>query len=120
MKPYSMDLRQRVLGAYDNGEGTQEELAGRFCVSVRWIQKVLRWRRETGSLEPKGHGGGRAAKIAGELAVRLRQAVEATPDATLAELREKCGVAGSIMCVFRALARLQITRKKSRRVTPSS
>lgn len=120
MKPYSMDLRQRVIAAYDNGAGTQEELAATFCVSVRWIQQVLRRRRETGSIASKAHSGGRSAKIAGESAVRLQQAVAETPDATLAELRAKCGVAGSIMCVFRALARLKITRKKSRCVTPNS
>ena len=34
MKPYSLDLRQRVVEAYENGEGTHEELAEAFCVSL--------------------------------------------------------------------------------------
>jgi transposase len=42
MKPYSLDLRQRVVEAYENGEGTHEELAEAFCVSLSWIEKLLR------------------------------------------------------------------------------
>jgi hypothetical protein len=34
MKAYSNDLRQRVVAAYDAGEGTQEQLAVRFAVST--------------------------------------------------------------------------------------
>jgi transposase len=113
MAPYSLDLRQRVLEAYDHGEGTQEELAQTFRVSARWIQKLLAQRRQTGSIAPRPHGGGRPATIAGEQAERLRAAVRDQPDATLDELRQTLGVVGSIMCVFRALKRLAITRKKS-------
>ena len=65
MKPYSIDLRQRVVEAYENGEGTHEELAEAFCVSLSWIEKLLRRWRETGrslgrpdrgSLRPAAHG----------------------------------------------------------------
>jgi transposase len=45
MTPYSMDLRARVLDAYDRGEGSQEELARIFQVSSRWIQKLLAQRQ---------------------------------------------------------------------------
>lgn len=109
-----MDLRERVLDAYDRGEGTQEELAQIFRVSSRWIQKLLARRRRTGSIEPRPYGGGRQAVITGEQVEQLRDTVRLKPDATLAELRQALGVDGSIMCVFRALKRLDITRKKSR------
>ena len=36
MKPYSLDLRQRGVEAYENGEGTHEELAEAFCVSCNY------------------------------------------------------------------------------------
>ena len=115
MTPYSMDLRARVLGAYDRGEGTQEELARSFRVSSRWIQKLLAQRQ----LEPvrsiPAHivVGGKAA-ISGEDIERLRDAVRLKPDATLHELRATLGITGSIMCIFRALKRLGITHKKRR------
>jgi len=117
MKPYSLDLRQRVVEAYENGECTHEELTETFCVSLSWIEKLLRRWRETGSIAPKTHGGGRQAKITGKKLERLKALVEETPDATLEELRRKCRVKGSIMSVFRALKRLEITLKKSRSTT---
>ena len=70
MDAYSMDLRTRVAEAYDRGEGTQAQLAQRFRVSARWIQKLLRQRRETGSFAPQGHaGGGRVMEVKGEVLV---------------------------------------------------
>ena len=114
MKPYSLDLRQRVVESYENGEGTYAELAEVFGVSLSWVEKLLRRWRETGSIAPKPHGGGRQAKITGKKLERLKALVEENPDATLEELRRKCRVEGSIMSVFRALKRLGITLKKSR------
>ena len=114
MKSYSMDLRQRVIEAYENGLGTQEELAERFDVSLTFVERLLRRWRETGSIAPKPNGGGRRAKVTGTTLKRLTAAIEESPDATLEELRGKCGAEGSIMCIFRALKRLRITLKKSR------
>ncbi len=34
------DLRHKLLFAYDQGEGTLEELASRFVVSVGWAKKI--------------------------------------------------------------------------------
>lgn len=114
MKTYSLDLRQRVVDAWDNKNGTQPELAQRFKVSLAWIKKVLRMRRTRGSIEPLKRGGRRPAKFVGEDLERLRKLVEAKPDATLEELREQSGVNASIMAVFRALQRLGFGVKKSR------
>ena len=60
MKAYSTDLRQRVVAAYDAREGTQEQVAARFSVSLSCVRKLLRQRRATGSIDPKPHGGGHA------------------------------------------------------------
>jgi transposase len=112
MVPYSNDLRERVLMAYDAGEGTQEEIASRFRVSARWIRKLLAQRIATGSIAPKPNGGGRKLSIQGETAEALRAAVADDPDATLAELRQATGFGGCVMTIWRALGRLKITRKK--------
>jgi len=45
METYLMDLRERVIRAYDEKAGTQEEIARLFKVSVPWIRKLLRRRR---------------------------------------------------------------------------
>jgi transposase len=119
MNPYSMDLRERVVAACDARDGTREQVAVRFSVSVRWIGDLLRRRRETGSIAPKPRGGGRAPAFDEAAAARLREAVRDDADATLEELREAAGVACSVPAVYRALRRMGITRKKSRGGRPS-
>jgi transposase len=119
MKAYSIDLRERVVAACDAGDTTRERVAARFSVSVPWIRKLLRRRRETGSIAPKPRGGGRAPAFDGEAAGRLRAAVRADDDATLEELARAAGVACCPSAVHRALARLGIARKKSRGGRPS-
>jgi transposase len=52
MKPYSKDLRLRVLAAVDSGEA-REEVAKTFSVSMPTIKRWLRRRRETGDVEPE-------------------------------------------------------------------
>lgn len=114
MKAYSMDLRERVLRAVDCDEGTQAEVAGRFGVSLRWVQKLLQLRRETGSAGPRPHGGGMPAKFVGSGLDRLKRQVEQHPDMTLQDLLDWSGAQASIMAVERALVRLGFRRKKRR------
>lgn len=111
-KTYSMDLRERVAKAVDEGD-TPEEAAETFGVSRAWVYGLLKRRNETGSLEPNLSGRtGRPAKLAGHEAL-LRQLVDETQDATLAEICEKLPVKVSVVTVFNALRREKITLKKS-------
>jgi transposase len=119
MRAYSTDLRERVVAACDVGDVTRAQIAARFSVSVTWIRKLIRQRRETGSIEPRPHGGGRASAFDREAGRRLREAVRADDDATLRELAEAAAVACCASAVHRALRRLGITRKKSRSGRPS-
>ena len=114
MVAYSIDLRERVLAAVDAGEETQEQIAERFLVSSRWIRKLIARRAETGEIGPKPNPGGRKPLIQGETAQALRAAIADKPDATLHELREAIGFEGCLVTVWRAIERLNITRKKSR------
>ena len=114
MAAYSMDLRERVAAACDEGIDSHVEIAERFSVSQSWVRRLLQRRRQTGSIDPKPHGGGRPPAFAGQAAERLRGAVAADPDATLRELAAASGVACGTSVVDRTLRRLRITRKKSR------
>jgi transposase len=107
------------VAACDARDGTREQVAARFSVSVAWVRKLLKQRRETGSIAPRPHGGGRAPAFDGTAADRLREAVKADNDATLRELADTSGVACSPAAVFRALDRLGITRKKKGGGPPS-
>ena len=120
MGTYSMDLRERVVAACDARDGTRAQIADRFGVSVSWITKLLRRRRDTGSIAPSPHGGGQPPAYGGEAAERLRRAVAERPDATLEELAAAAGVACGTSATDRALRRLRITRKKSRSAPPNA
>src|SRR4051794_37931004 len=113
MNPLSLDLRQRVVAARDRAEGTPQQSAGRLAVSVAWVDRLLQRRRQTGSIAPKPHGGGRKPASDADADRRLRQAVADRPDATLAELRQAVGVACSTAAVHRALGRPGLPRKES-------
>ena len=78
-EPYSQDLRERVVGAVDEGE-TREEAAERFGVSVRFVYDMLRLRRETGSLAPRPHAGGAASAVDDAARDKIGGLVKATPD----------------------------------------
>jgi transposase len=125
MQPLSNDLRQRILDAVDNKEGSRRKLAARFKVNTSTITRLLKLRRETGSLEPRPHGGGVEPALDHEALQRLRTLVEEAPDATLEALRQEMGVSGSRMIICRALQKLGLPRKKksphaSERDTPES
>ncbi len=119
MQAYSLDLRERVVWAVDRGEWTQQQIAERFGVSTAWIKKLLKRRRETGSIAARPHGGGRQPKYQGRALKRLEEELRKHPDATLEELRDRTRCDASLMAVFRALKRLGSRRKKSRSVPPS-
>jgi transposase len=86
MKPYSTDLRIRVVQAYENREGAMRQLATTLRVNLSCVRRLLKHYRETGSVAPKPHGGGYPAKVdAGGLEV-VQALVQVAPDATLSEL----------------------------------
>jgi len=110
----STDLRKRALARYEEGGWPLEDVALEFGVSVPSLTRWRRLLRETGSLEPRGHAGGRRSKVSDEKA--LRDLLEAEPDLTLDELATKYGEATSnavsSSSISRALSRIGITRKK--------
>jgi transposase len=97
MGPYSKDLRERVAAAVDHGEGSQREIARTFRVSLTFVFRLLRRRRDAGTLEPKPHGGCPPPALGPDELQRLAELIREHPDATLEQLR---------------LRRLGLTRKK--------
>ena len=115
MQAYSMDLRQRVIGACDAGKGTQE-VAITFGVSPAWVRRLKQHRRERGDILPRSSGGPRPRKIDRE---RLAELVKLQPDATLVELRDRLGVSVTLWAICKALRELKLSYKKSRSTPPS-
>ena len=119
MKAYSLDLRERVAAACDEGAMSRAEVAESLAVSVSFITKLLRRRRESGTLAARPWGGNRKPALDGAGLRLLRRLVGEQPDATLAELRDRLGVAVTVWSVRRALRQLKLTYKKSRCGPPS-
>ncbi len=63
MKPYSIDLRQKIVDAYNNQESSYRQLAQRFRVSLSFVKRLLKRYKDTGKIEPKPHGGGQRSKL---------------------------------------------------------
>jgi transposase len=117
MKPYSMDLRARVLAACDEGMGTAEA-AETFSVSPAWVRRLKQRRRETGSVEPRAATPGPKPAL-GPHADRVRALVRDYPGLTAGEYRDRLGVEVAVVTVWRALRRLGLTHKKSPSGRPS-
>jgi len=86
MKPYSKDLRLRVLAAIDSGK-SREEVAKTFSVSMPTIKRWLRRRRETGDVEPEPIPG-RPSRKGTMLRGWLPKHLQANDDLTLEEHRQ--------------------------------
>ena len=119
MAPLSMDLRVRIVTVYENGEGSQAEVAKRFSVSPAVVGKLVRQYRDTGSLEPQLHRRGRKPAISGETEERLLKHLRDYPDATLHERIEKLGLGCSAKTLCQTLKRLGWRFKKSHLGQPS-
>jgi transposase len=116
-KSYADDLRRKLLQAHDRGEGTLEQLAQRFSVSVPWAWKISAQRKRSGQMErvPQRRGGGR--KVTGAVQARLRGWVQRQPDATLTELQQKLEQAQhlhvSVGRLWQVLRQMGLRLKKS-------
>ena len=117
MRAYSMDLRERVLHDADAGIRTAA-LAAKYSVSPAWVRRLKQRRKATGEVAPRTQRRGRSPGWV-DHADRIRDAVAAAPDATLAEYRRRFAIPLSKSALARALIHLGLTRKKSRSGRPS-
>jgi transposase len=110
---YAQDLRDRVL-ALDHLSA--RAVAERFTVSISYVIKVRQRRARTGAITPRPQKPPVARKLVAFHAA-LRERVRQVPDATLAEhrewLAEANGVVVGLTTIWKTLAQLGLTLKKS-------
>ncbi len=88
-RPYSDDLREKFVSAYEAGDIGLEKLASTFQVSRAWAERIWKAKRETGKTErPLGKPRGFPSRLTPEIRLRLAAQIGQKPDATLMELRE--------------------------------
>jgi len=115
MKPYSQDLRERVIAAVRTQQQSLSEIARTFGVSESTVDKWAKRRRDTSRVAARPFAGGRRRALR-DCAAALHAEVQKQPDVTLAELCERVRpadggpVSPSMMC--RELQRLDLRRKK--------
>lgn len=113
-KPYSLDLRNRVVAAVADGESCRA-VAKRFSVSVSSVVKWAQRQRATGSAAASRMGGRRPFALACErdfVLKRLHEKPDITLRALAAELAER-GVRVSYFAVWHFCAREGLTFKKN-------
>src|SRR5437870_4984799 len=103
MRPYSTDLRERVIAAIDHHEGTLRQIARTFRVSLSFIVRLLQRRRAAGTLTPKSHGGGPPQALGPDDRQRLAALIQEQPDATLKQLKQRGGFTCSLKTLWLAL-----------------
>lgn len=112
MKTMSMDLRERIVAAYDAGTETRQSVANRFRVSLGIVKKLLQQRKRTGDLRPRHRFSGRKPMIVETHRRQMRQLLSRRPDMTLVELRGALGLSCTLPAIHYALARMELTYKK--------
>ena len=113
MKPYSEDLRVRIVKAVEEGM-SKSETARLFGVSLSSVKRYVRLASRGASLAPK-KGGGRPLKADETTRKLLEEDVEERPAATIPErcrfLRSATNKSLSTSTVRRLLKRLGFSRK---------
>jgi transposase len=119
MRTTSLDLRERILAAYDNEEGTRGEIAQRYRVSLGLVKKLLQQRRHTHDIAPRHRFSGRKPMIVALHRSQLRALLAQKNDLTLKEMRAAAGLKCSLQAINVVLGKMGLTYKK-RHSAPAS
>ncbi len=113
-KSHPVELREHAVRAVDQGN-THTEAARRLCVSIKFVNDMVRLKRETGSLSAKPQGNPRRGKLTG-VKDWVQGRIAAQPDLTIdeltAELAAERGLKMHRSSVGRLLHRLGLSHKK--------
>lgn len=113
---YSVDFRKKILDASLNQEGTNQEIAHRFKISISTVKRIGQRYRETGKIELYLKNIGHTSKVDREAQAVLKQLVESEPDATLVELCKRleklCQIRVTPQAIHYILKNLKLTYKK--------
>lgn len=100
------------MTAYDAGEGTREDIARRFLVSLGMVKKLIQQRRHTGDIAPLHHRAGRKPMIVAGHQRQMRSLLGKKPDLTLKELRSAMALECSLQAIHVVLVKMGLTYKK--------
>src|SRR5271156_1746112 len=114
MRTLSLDLRERILASYDQQEGTRDQVAHRYRVSLGMVKKLLQQRRRTGDIAPRHRYSGRKPRIQSSHHRQMRTLLGKKPDMTLKELRDAMALDCTLPTIHYILEKMGLTLKKRR------
>jgi len=113
-KPYSMDLRERVIAAVDGGMSTRQA-AARFSIGIATVGAWARLKRATGAVRPAKQGKPKGSVLDAHTDFIFELIAEA-PDITLEEIAERLAQDRALKvvstAVWKFLDRHDMTHKK--------
>src|SRR4051812_45612422 len=118
-KTLSLDLRERIVAAYDAKEGTREEVAKRFKVSLGMVKKLLEQRAKTGDLRARHRFSGRKANLMPKHGAALKQLIAREPDVTLEEMKARLQLDCTVAAIHWVVTKLGLTYKKRLSMRPN-
>jgi transposase len=83
MKPYSLDMPQKIVNTYEAGNTSVRKVAERFQLSKSTVQELLKRKRETEKLLPRQAKLGKPSQLFAQ-EKPLKEMVVEHPDYTLA------------------------------------
>lgn len=113
---HPVELRERVVAAYEAGKGSYPEIGELFGIGEASVKRWVWLKRKLGHVEPKAAGGGRRSSITLQ---DLEQGLAAHADATALELTAEINRARPkrlrvhVSSTKRALSRYGYVVKKS-------
>jgi transposase len=113
---YAVELRERVVGAYEAGDGSYQTLAKRFSIGEATVKRWVWLKQERGDVLPQRKRGGTPSTIvAAELASLIAELGDPTaPELTVRFNRSRRGSARvHVSSMKRALHRCGYVVKKS-------
>ena len=111
-KPISLDLRERILTCYDNEDGTRDQVAKRFQVSLGMVKKLLQQRKHCGEIKVRYCRCGPKPRILESHREEMRTLLIKKPDLTLNEIREHVKLDCTLPAIHYVLHDMGLTYKK--------
>jgi len=114
-RPFSIELREKIVNAYNKGLGSAKDIAQIFAVTPRTVFRYLKMQREKGDLSPEPIPGRPPILTDTNLAI-IKKIVLGNTDGTLEQYRSKfyeaTGIDVTIVTIFNACETLNLRRKK--------
>jgi transposase len=102
-KAYSIDFREKILDAYLSQEGSTQEIAKRFKISISTVKRIGQRYRNTGKIELYINRVGSKPKITQQARDFIKQTICIKPDASLEEIKDIIGKSCKIYVTIQAI-----------------